>query len=73
MRRRPTKPLVTATFDIVRTVGLALPDVEATTKYDGSPSARLAVRVMAHDDDEGAKTSAAADILRIDPPRRRRA
>ena len=24
-------------FDIVRTVGLALPGVEATTKYDGSP------------------------------------
>ena len=24
-------------FEIVRTVGLALPDVEATTKYDGSP------------------------------------
>src|SRR5438445_10622169 len=37
MRRRPTKQLVTAAFDIVRTVGLALPDVEATTKYDGSP------------------------------------
>src|SRR5438128_12585376 len=37
MRRRPTKQLVTAAFDIVRNVGLALPDVEATTKYDGSP------------------------------------
>src|SRR6266481_1209840 len=37
MRRRPTKQLVTTAFDIVRTVGLALPDVEATTKYDGSP------------------------------------
>src|SRR5439155_22579940 len=37
MRRRPTKQLVTAAFDIVRTVGLALPDVEATTNYDGSP------------------------------------
>src|SRR5438445_11451412 len=37
MRRRPTKQLVTNAFDIVRTVGLALPDVEATTKYDGSP------------------------------------
>ena len=24
-------------FDIVRRVGLALPDVEATTRYDGSP------------------------------------
>jgi hypothetical protein len=37
MERRPAKQLVTGSFDIVRTVGLALPDVEATTKYDGSP------------------------------------
>jgi hypothetical protein len=28
---------VKTAFDIVRTIGLALPDVEATTKYDGSP------------------------------------
>ena len=41
MRRRPTKQLVTAAFDIVRTVGLALPNVEATTKYDGSPVLRV--------------------------------
>ena len=41
MRRRPTKQLVTAAFDIVRTVGLALPDVEAATKYDGSPVLRV--------------------------------
>src|SRR2546425_4380647 len=41
MRRRPTKQLVTAAFDIVRTVGLALPDVEATTKYDGSPGLQV--------------------------------
>jgi hypothetical protein len=41
MRRRPAKQLVTAAFDIVRTVGLALPDVEATTKYDGSPVLRV--------------------------------
>ena len=41
MRRRPTKQLVTAAFDIVRTVGLSLPDVEATTKYDGSPVLRV--------------------------------
>jgi hypothetical protein len=37
MRRRPTKQLVTAAFDIVRTVGLALPDVEATTKTTDHP------------------------------------
>jgi hypothetical protein len=35
--RRPTKQLVTSAFDVVRTVGLTLPGVEATTKYDGSP------------------------------------
>lgn len=35
--RPPAKQLVTGVFDIVRNVGLALPDVEATTKYDGSP------------------------------------
>jgi len=32
---------VAAAFDIVRTIGLALPDVEATTKYDGSPVLRV--------------------------------
>jgi hypothetical protein len=37
MKRRLAKQLVTGAFDIVRTVGLALPDVEATTRYDGSP------------------------------------
>ena len=47
MRRRPTKQLVTAAFDIVRTVGLALPDVEATTKYDGSPVLKVDGMFMA--------------------------
>ena len=37
MKRGPSKLLLTGAFDIVRSVGLALPDVEATTKYDGSP------------------------------------
>jgi hypothetical protein len=37
MKRRPAKQLLKGAFDIVRTVGLALQDVEATTKYDGSP------------------------------------
>jgi hypothetical protein len=37
MKRSPAKQPVTAAFDIVRTVGLMLPHVEATTKYDGSP------------------------------------
>jgi hypothetical protein len=34
MKRRLTKQ---DAFEVVRTVGLTLPDVEATTKYDGSP------------------------------------
>ena len=29
--------MTTPVFDVVRMVGLALPGVEATTKYDGSP------------------------------------
>jgi hypothetical protein len=36
MKRRPTKQTPADTFETVRAVGLALPDVEATTKYDGS-------------------------------------
>jgi hypothetical protein len=31
------KELPTSAFDVVRTVGLALPHVEASKKYDGSP------------------------------------
>ena len=34
-------------FDTVRTVGLTLPDVEATTKYDGSPVLKLGGCFMA--------------------------
>ena len=37
----------TDAFEIVRTVGLALPDVEATTKYDGSPVLKLGGGFMA--------------------------
>jgi hypothetical protein len=37
MTRRSTKRAPADAFEIVRTVGLALPDVEATTRYDGSP------------------------------------
>jgi hypothetical protein len=36
MKRSSTKTPADI-FKIVRTVGLALPDVEATTRYDGSP------------------------------------
>src|SRR5258706_14410654 len=37
MTPRPSKPARAGVLEIVRTVGLALPDVEATTRYDGSP------------------------------------
>jgi hypothetical protein len=37
MKRRPTQQTPADPFETVRTVGLALPDVEATTRYDGSP------------------------------------
>jgi hypothetical protein len=35
------------TFDAVRVVGLALPDVEAVTKYDGSPVLKMRGSFMA--------------------------
>ena len=34
-------------FDVVRAIGLALPDVEAATKYDGSPVLRMRGSFMA--------------------------
>jgi hypothetical protein len=37
----------TDAFDIVRTVGQTLPDVEATTRYDGSPVLKVAGCFMA--------------------------
>jgi len=47
MKRRPAKQLVAGVFDIVRNVGLTLPDVEATTKYDGSPVLKVDGMFMA--------------------------
>jgi len=47
MKRRPAKQLLKGAFDIVRTVGLSLPDVEATTKYDGSPVLKVDGMFMA--------------------------
>ena len=41
MKRNPKKQDPTDGFEIVRAVGLTLPDVEATTKYDGSPVLKL--------------------------------
>ncbi len=47
MKRRPTKRAPVDPFEAVRTVGLALPDVEATTKYDGSPVLKAGGSFMA--------------------------
>ena len=44
---KPKAPPSTAAFAIVRDLGLALPDVEATTKYDGSPVLKLGGCFMA--------------------------
>ena len=41
MKRMPTKRATPDVFELVRNVGLALPNVEATTKYDGSPVLKL--------------------------------
>jgi len=38
---------MTDIFEIVRTIGLALPGVEATTKYDGSPVLKVSGSFMA--------------------------
>ena len=47
MKRRPTRNTPADTFDTVRAVGLALPGVEATTKYDGSPVLKVGGSFMA--------------------------
>jgi hypothetical protein len=47
MNRRPIKQQRADAFEIVKTVGLGLQDVEATTKYDGSPVLRLGGCFMA--------------------------
>lgn len=41
MRQRPTTSLAADAFEVVRSVGLALPGVEAAIKYDGSPVLKL--------------------------------
>ena len=47
MTRRPAERTPADPFATVRTVGLALPDVEATTKYDGSPVLKVGGCFMA--------------------------
>jgi len=47
MKRQPAKQTLADAFETVRTVGLALPDVEAATKYDGSPVLKAGGSFMA--------------------------
>lgn len=47
MRQRPRGQTLPDVFDTVRRVGLALPDVEPATKYDGSPVLRVGGAFMA--------------------------
>ena len=41
MKRKPTQQTPADIFDTVRMVGLTLPDVEVTTRYDGSPVLKM--------------------------------
>ena len=47
MKRRSTARAPSDTFRIVREVGLVLPDVQAATKYDGSPVLKVGGAFMA--------------------------
>jgi hypothetical protein len=47
MKRKPTTQTPADTFETVRKAGLELPDVEATTKYDGSPVLKVDGSFMA--------------------------
>ncbi|MDO8680504.1 MAG: MmcQ/YjbR family DNA-binding protein [Acidobacteriota bacterium] len=47
MKRSAAQQAPAHGFEIVRTVGLALPDVEAVTKYDGSPMLKRGGSFMA--------------------------
>ena len=47
MTRRPTTHSSADAFDTVKALGLTLPDVEASTKYDGSPVLKAGGSFMA--------------------------
>ena len=47
MKARRGKQTSASLFDVVRTVGLGLPGVEAATKYDGSPMLKVGGSFMA--------------------------
>jgi hypothetical protein len=47
MKRTSAKPKRTDAFELVRTAGLSLPEVEASTRYDGSPVLKVCGCFMA--------------------------
>ena len=57
MKRQAPRPEAAESFETVRAVGLALPGVEARTKYDGSPVLKVGGRFMA-----GVATHPSAEI-----------
>lgn len=71
MNRRPTRQTPHDPFAAVRAVGLTLPDVEAATKYDGSPVLKLRGIFMA-----GLATHRSAEretlVVRVDLEERER-
>ena len=63
------RPIPEGAFETVRAVGLTLPNVEATTKYDGSPVLKLGGSFMA-----GLATHPSAEpdtlVVRVDDEQR---
>jgi len=47
MKRKANKQTLRDPFETVRTIGLTLPDVEATTRYNGSPVLKVGGAFMA--------------------------
>ncbi len=71
MKRKRPAAIPSNAFEAVKTVGLALPDVEATTKYDGSPVLKVGGSFMA-----GLATHRSAEpetlVVRVDVEERAR-
>jgi hypothetical protein len=47
VKRKSTNPTVADPFEVVRTIGLTLPNVDEATKYDGSPVLKISGCFMA--------------------------
>ena len=66
---KPRRPNRSRHFDLVRSVGLSLPGVEPSTKYDGSPVLKVAGAFMA-----GLAAHPSADpdslVVRVEPEQR---